>query len=262
MEAHTTTPTLADPLAEALRLVAEGNERGLTVRLMGGLAFQARVPTWLNRSHREGRDIDVAIPGRDQRGVAELLNEQGYEPDKTYNALYGRKQLYFVDPEWKRPVDVLIERLEMCHRLDFGSRLPLDRTTLPLADLLLSKMQIVHINRKDLLDMLAVLANYPLGEGDLDTINLPRIVDLTASDWGWWRTLTGNLEVLRRFAANDLTPDEFSFSTPPPFAVEAQLDKLASAVEAAPKSTRWRMRAQVGDRVSWYEEPEEVGHGR
>jgi len=29
-------------------------------------------------------------------------------------------------------------------------------------------------------------------------------------------------------------------------------------VEAQPKPLKWRLRAQVGERVSWYELPEEV----
>ncbi|MBI2237176.1 MAG: hypothetical protein HYU54_01440, partial [Actinobacteria bacterium] len=33
---------------------------------------------------------------------------------------------------------------------------------------------------------------------------------------------------------------------------------LRRALEGAPKSLRWKVRARVGERVSWYQEPEEV----
>jgi hypothetical protein len=40
--------------------------------------------------------------------------------------------------------------------------------------------------------------------------------------------------------------------------VSRRLDELWTRIEAHPKSLRWRVRAQVGDRLRWYELPEEV----
>jgi hypothetical protein len=264
-------PTLADPLAEALRIIALADERGLLVRLMGGLAFHAQAPTWTARIDRDGRDIDLATRSRDRTALGELLVTAGYTPDRQYNALYGHKQLYFVDESKGRPVDVLVDRLEMCHRFEFRDRLALSRPTLPLAELLLTKLQIVKINRKDLLDALILLASHPLaaasdgaGEGAdaRAAINVSRIVDLTSADWGWWRTVSGNLARLRAYIETELGPTELDTGAPLPFEPLAQLSALADAIEAAPKSTKWRLRARVGDRMTWYEEPEEVGHGR
>jgi hypothetical protein len=264
-------PTLADPLAEAVRIIALADERGLLVRLMGGLAFHAQAPTWTARIDRDGRDIDLATRSRDRTALSELLVGAGYTPDRQYNALYGHKQLYFVDESKGRPVDVLVDRLEMCHRFEFRDRLAVSRPTLPMAELLLTKVQIVKINRKDLLDALILLASHPLaaasdgaGEGAdaRAAINVSRIVDLTSSDWGWWRTVTGNLARLRAYVETELGPTELETGAPLPFEPRAQLSALADAIEAAPKSTKWRLRARVGDRMTWYEEPEEVGHGR
>ena len=154
-------PTLADPLAEALRLIALGNATGLQVRLMGGLSFHARCPSWTARIDRDGRDIDLAIRGKDRKGVMALLDAGGYAADRQYNALNGHKQMYFVDPARRRPVDVLIDRMEMCHKFEFADRLALDSPTVPLAEMLLSKVQIAKINRKDILDGLALLSEYP-----------------------------------------------------------------------------------------------------
>jgi hypothetical protein len=256
--------TLEDPLEEALRLIAQARERGLTVRLMGGLAFHALVPEWRANIARDGRDIDLATRARDGRDFARLLEELGYVADKQYNALYGHKQLYFVDPSRGRPLDVLIDRLEMCHRLEFGDRLPLGYPTLDPTDLLLTKLQIVKLTRKDLLDMLVLLSEVPVsasGDGG-DHIELDRIAGITGQDWGWWRTLTGNLEKLKPFIEDELRPDELELGRPPRFSAREQMDRLAAAIDAAPKSTRWRLRARIGDRMPWYEEPEEVGHGR
>jgi hypothetical protein len=136
--------------------------------------------------------------------------------------------------------------------------------TLPPAELLLSKLQVVKINRKDVLDALALLSEYPLADGDEAgaAISLRRITNLTSSDWGWWRTIMGNLERLRTIADGDLQPGELDFGRPLQFQPPAQLAALREAINRMPKSTKWKLRARVGDRMAWYDEPEEVGHGR
>jgi hypothetical protein len=254
--------TLRDPLAEALRLIDLAAARGLQVRLMGGLAFHAQVPSWTARIDRDRRDIDLATRAKDRPGLTTLMTSSGYVADKQFNALYGRKQLYFVDPVWQRPVDVLIDQLEMCHTFAFADRLGVEARTLPLAELLLSKLQVAMINRKDILDIVALLSEHPVGATDDATINLHRITELTSNDWGWWRTVTRNLERTRQFLEGDVQPGELDFGHPPRLDARAQVDALDKAIEDAPKSTRWRLRSRVGERVQWYQEPEEVGHGR
>jgi hypothetical protein len=255
-------PTLRDPLAEALRIIALADTRGLQVRLMGGLSFHARCPEWTARIERERRDIDLATRSKDRKGLTQLLESEGYGGDRQYNALYGHKQLYFVDQQRGRPIDVLIDRMEMCHRFEFADRLAVDSPTVPLAEMLLSKLQIARINRKDILDALALLAEYPIDSGDAGTINVDRITKLTSNDWGWWRTVTGNLDKFRLLYNTEVQPGELDFRRPTRFQVVDQLARMRAAIDAAPKSTRWKLRAQVGDRVQWFEEPEEVGHGR
>ena len=262
--------TLADPLAEALRVVEVASDAGLLVRLMGGMAIRAHAPDWTARTRRTEVDLDFVTTSRDRAAFFALLETQGYSPDRQHNALFGRKQGYFMDMPRKRPVDVLVDSLEMCHRLEFGHRLGLSTPTLPLADLLLTKLQVVKINRKDVLDALVLLAEHPLGPNDgaadsrhgLGTISIPRIVEITANDWGWWRTVTGNLDKLGQFLGTELKDDDLDVGGGRPvlFDPSDQADTLREAIEAAPKSARWRLRARVGDRVSWYNEPEEMGH--
>ena len=256
-------PTLADPLAEALRVVALAERQGLQVRLMGGLAFHARCREWTALVERKRRDIDLATRAKDRRPLGDLLAAEGYTPDRRYNALYGHKQLYFLDEARQRPVDVLVDRLEMCHTFEFVDRLMVAEVTLPPAELLLSKLQVVKINRKDVLDALALLSEHPLAEGDEGgrAISLKRITSLTSSDWGWWRTITGNLAKLQTMAEGHLEPGELEFGRASHFQPAAQIEVLRSAIEAAPKSTKWKLRSRVGERMTWYEEPEEVGHG-
>jgi hypothetical protein len=264
--------TLADPLAEALRIVDAATAKGLTVRLMGGMAVRAHAPMWPARTRRIEVDIDFAIPSKDRAAVYALLAQEGYTPDKQHNALFGQSQAYFMDVPRKRPVDVLVDTLDMCHRLEFGKRLRASRPTLPLAELLLSKLQVVKINKKDVLDALILLAEHPLGQDDGDpdsdhgtgSINVPRITDITSNDWGWWRTVTGNLDKLDQYLASDAQAEDLDLGTgrPAHFDPSAQIAALRAAIDAASKSTRWKLRARVGDRVAWYAEPEEMEHGR
>jgi hypothetical protein len=253
-------PTFKDPLAEALRLIRLAEEQGLQVRLMGGLAFHARCPEWTARIERERRDIDLATRGKDRKAVADLLVVAGYTADRQFNALFGHKQMYFLDQARGRPVDVLVDRMEMSHAFPFADRLAVDSPTLPLAELLLTKLQVARINRKDILDGLALLSEYPLGERDQGTINVPKIVALTSSDWGWWRTVTGNLDKFRLFNHTEVQPGELEFGRAPRFDVDAQVADLRAAIDRAPKSLRWKVRSQVGDSVQWFQEPEEIGH--
>ena len=263
--------TLPDPLDEALRVVHLADERKLLVRLMGGMAIRAHAPEWPARTRRVAVDLDFATRSRDRSAFYELLADEGYTPDKRHNALFGGTQAYFVDVPRNRPVDVLVDKLDMCHKLEFSDRLALSSPTLPLAELLLSKLQVVKINRKDVLDALVLLAEHPLGTDDgapdsrhgLGSINLPRILSFTSNDWGWWRTVTGNLHTLDQYLAADLTPEDLDLNNGRTilFQPAAQIADLRTAIDEAPKSTRWRLRAKVGERASWYQDPEEMGHG-
>jgi hypothetical protein len=262
--------TLEDPLAEALRIVDLADGRGLQVRLMGGMAVRAHAPDWTHRTRRREVDLDFATRGKDRPAFFKLLEEAGYTADRRHNVLFGGAQGYFVDVPRRRPVDVLVDKLEMCHRIDFGGRLGVCRPTLPLAELVLSKLQIVKINRKDVLDLLILLAEHPLAEDDgapdsrtgLGAISIPRILSYTSSDWGWWRTVTGNLTVLDQFLASDMMPADLDIggAREVRFDPKAQVTTLRAAIDAAPKSGRWKLRSRVGERAPWHAEPEEVGH--
>src|SRR5258708_23516354 len=146
----------------------------------------------------------------------------------------------------------------MCHQVDFSNRLSASTPTLPLAELLLSKLQIVKINRKDVLDALILLAEHPLAGDDgapdsrsgQSTISLPRILSYTSNDWGWWRTVTGNLDKLEQYLATDFTAEDVDVGggKSAPLDPGAQVRALRAAIDGASKSTRWKLRARVVER--------------
>jgi len=254
-----TQPAASRPTAldEAVSICTAATDHGITVRMAGGLAVQYLTPDFPPRGG-DRQDVDLAIQSGDRRPLTQFLTERGYIGDKTFNALYGHKQLYFQSTQTERSLDVLVDRLHMCHTVEFKGRLGRMPVTLDLADLLLTKLQIVELNEKDAQDVLYLLSAYPIRDGDEPgTIGLDRIAAIVGNDWGWWRTLTLNLEniiALADGAGSALVPEGGKHD-----AVQ-QLRALNEAVDATPKSLRWKARAKVGERVRWYEMPEETPH--
>jgi hypothetical protein len=248
-----------DPLPEAVTLVEGAARAGLKLRLLGGLGVRVLCPGFPPRQ-RPGQDMDLACASKGRRNVAAYLEKSGCVPDKMFNSLNGDRQMYFTAPSG-RPVDVMVDRLNMCHTLDFRSSFGNSSLTLDPSDLLLSKLQIFELNAKDAHDITHLLSGVVVGArstGPFDTpfICTERFGEVVAADWGWWRTTTGNLEKLP--ALLDENP---GLKPPSPlFDPLAQAAQLLAAAQNVPKSVKWRMRAGVGERVRWYELPEEVAH--
>jgi hypothetical protein len=248
-----------DPLPEALVLAKAAEQSGVGLKLLGGLAVRVLTPDLPPRL-RAGQDMDFACLSKGRKTTAAFLEEQGCQPDRRFNNLNGDRQMYFVAPSG-RPIDVMVDRLTMCHVLDFRpgyGRLPY---TLDAVDILLSKLQIFELNEKDARDIFQLLAGLPVGpagsgSGGQLTLDTQRFGQVLATDWGWWRTVTGNLDKIPGLAAEkpELVPQAAPHD---PLAQAAQLAEVAKSV---PKGMKWKLRANVGDRVRWYELPEEVGH--
>ena len=225
-------------IAEGVSLVKAAGEAGLVLRLLGGAAIVLHSG---GQPHRELGDLDAATRRSDARRLAQVLTAAGYEPEPRFNALHGDRRLIFHGPHGK--LDVFVEVFEMCHRIDLGPRLPLDSPTLSVSDLLLTKLQVVELNAKDVEDAALLLCAHRLGRGEGDQVDLEYLAALVAHDWGLWRTLSGTLKRLE-----ELRPD-----------VAEPARSLRNALDEAPKSRRFRMRAKVGERKRWYELPDEVG---
>lgn len=249
-------PAGSDLLEEALSLVEGARLRGVPLRLVGGLAVRYLTPTLPPRT-RERQDLDLASVSRSRPQLTEFLVGLGCEADKRFNALYGHKQLFFSTPEG-RAIDVLVDRMEMCHIVEFADRIERHAVTLDVTDLLLTKLQIVQLNEKDAQDALYLLSAFEARQGDEPgCIGLGRVAAVVADDWGWWRTVTLNLDRIR-----DLARGEGAHLVPAATAYDplTQIDALADAVQAVPKTLRWKLRAKVGERKRWYRVPDEDSH--
>src|SRR5215471_2266087 len=145
-------PTSADdPLPEALGLARGAADASLGVKLLGGLAVRVLCPDFPPRLRRD-QDIDFACVSKQRKKVADYLDKAGCEPDRRFNNLNGDRQMYFIAPSG-RPIDVMVDRLTMCHTLDFRPSFDRQPFTIDAVDVLLSKLQIVELNEKDLRDI-------------------------------------------------------------------------------------------------------------
>jgi hypothetical protein len=243
---------LADPVAEGRRIAETAAAREVPLRVLGGVAVAILCPSSGQPPlAREYADIDLATTAAAKDRVVDLLESLGYRGDKEFNMLHGHRRLYFWDERNQRQVDVFVDEANLCHRINLKRRLEAVPLTLSLADLTVLKLQVVETNEKDYLDLCAIFADHDLTPDDTG-VNYTYLADLSASDWGLWRTMGMVSEASEQFA-REL----------PGFAagevVVDRLSRLRSVFEEVPKSRVWRLRARVGDRKRWYELPEEVG---
>jgi hypothetical protein len=248
-------PTLPDGEAEARRLIAEAEKHGFPLRLFGGIAIKFHSPSATHRAlKRDYPDIDFVTTRAGERKLAAFMDAQGYDANKTFNTLSEGRQLYYAR-DCERQIDIFVESFHMCHKLPLGERLLHDSLTLPLAELFLSKAQIVEMNEKDLRDLVALLLDHPVGDGDQETINAARVAELCAKDWGLHKTITLSLGKIADYLARvELPPEQHDL-------IFARLDQLRTRMDAEPKPLAWKMRDRVGEKVRWYELPEEVRRG-
>ena len=252
---------LADIRDEAESICAEVAAAGLPARLLGGVAFWLRCPSLRSGPFaRDYADLDFAVSKPASQRFRAILERRGYLPDKFFNGLHGATRLYYGAPDGQWSVDIVIDELTMSHRLDLRGQLDGPGPTLSPADLLLTKLQVWEINRKDLGDAACLLADHSLAEGPggADEISLARVTAVLGPDRGFCHTAERNLGKVAELAAAEPVP-----AGPVPGAghdVAAQVGAIRAAIEAAPKSRSWRMRSRIGERVKWYETPEEVRH--
>jgi len=270
---------LADVQSEAVRLLERAREANVLVRLLGGTAVgMHRHGPWPPALERRYGDIDLVVKKGQDRGLRHLLEELGYVPNRGFNNLHGDRRLLFYDERNERQVDVFIGTFRMCHTLELDDRLGLHPQTLTPADLLLTKLQVVKINTKDIIDAQALLLAHEVERGPGDLIDLGRLVQVTSRDWGWYTTFMDNLARLMPSIVPSPSgggqPREVpspsgggqgggAMPLPPDAAalVGRRFAKIQVALVDAPKSLSWKARAAVGRRMAWYELPEEIGGG-
>jgi len=154
---------LADPVDETRRILRAAETASFPLRAIGGIGIALRAPSiGTLRPTRTYHDIDLVGPAGRQ-AIERRLEGLGHEGARRFNTLNGSER----------------------HERQVVSRLPVDCWTLPLADLVLTTLQIVELTDCDMLDLSALFADHdrdPTGDAG---ISVPRLAEVCASDWGW-----------------------------------------------------------------------------
>jgi hypothetical protein len=236
-------------IREALRIQAEAEKEGMQLRLLGALAFRYQCPAsarHFEALERRITDIDFAAASRHRDRLLAFFKKQGYLVDENALVIGGGFRYIFENPKTNMHIDIFFDQLEMCHTISFKGRLGIDPCSLSLADLLLEKMQIVEISRKDLKDTSLLLLEHPVGRDDF-TINMDYITPIMASDWGFYHTFTTNLGKVRNEMAGYETLSSSEKET-----IDNRIKEILHLLVTSEKSLKWKVRARIGTKMKWY----------
>lgn len=247
---------IADFYEESLRIIREAAEQGMVLRLIGGLGIRHISPSALKPPwKRLYKDIDFAASKKGREGLETFFEEQGYVPNRQRNLFCGDKRLLFYDQDNNWQVDIFIGVFDMCHFLDLDDRLHLTDVALTPEDLFLTKIQIIELNEKDILDLGVLLLDTELSKDkEKGGFDLQYVARLCAHNWGWFRTVTKNIEELKTYI-NRLE----EASSGEKEKIIDNLKIIEKAIYDHPKSLSWKSRNVIGDKVQWYKLPEDLG---
>jgi hypothetical protein len=239
---------------EALRYTKEAADKGVPLRILGGLAIylhsknQSALWDSLGRiGSKVFTDIDLIGYSRLMSKIVEYFEGMGYTYSQTALLARGGTRVIFYGKTIPT-VDVFMDKLDMCHTIDFRKRLEVDYPTISLADLLLEKLQIVELNEKDIKDTIVLLRAHDLGSDDRETINTRYIAELLSNDWGFYHTFTINLAKIKEYVSTSEAVIDHRND------LNEKIEKITQRIEGEPKSTGWKMRAKVGPHKKWYQD--------
>lgn len=255
-EVHNALDTLL--YNEAETIIKKAEEEGVTLRLLGSIAFRCHCPRYSHFHefmNRKLTDIDFASYTRENYRVDKLLRELGYTTQSYIQATVATlgRSIYWKKENQKVKVDIFWDELKMNHNIEFRNRLELDNPTIPLSELLQEKLQIVKLNWKDVKDTVMLLVEHDVAEKyvDRETIDLSGIIKRASKDWGYYYTFTTNLKKIQGkiLEIQIISDKERSM-------LDERILRIINAMEKVPKSIGWKMRSKIGPKKRWYNEVE------
>jgi hypothetical protein len=241
----------ANGLEAAVQIIDMAESRGVRLRLLGGLAFKSLCPSANDPQYfRENKDIDLMGRREDTKEIMRTLETLGYKPRDVFNKLNMGQRLIYYDLGNRRRVDIFLDEFVMCHKFNFKESILAGTYTLPVTQLVMTKLQVVEKTDKEYLDILAVFRDFPVTDGS-GGIRGDEIAELCSKDWGMYTTFRKSLEATST-RAQLLEAEERGRIVP-------RINKLLEMMESRPKSFSWKMRARIGEKARWYELPESDG---
>ncbi len=212
----------------ANQLVDVAAQKNIPLRVIGGVAIYMTCSSIETHStlQRAFKDLDFVATRKDFDALAPLLAAQGL-------TLRTREQNLLVFDNDGIEIEVTAPDYREDHRIDLAARLALSSPTLPLADLLLIKLQRVNFAEKDIQDSIALLLDHRVGRGEgEDQIDREYIAKLAARQWGLFTTAYVNSITLEKVLDKYLEPEEAQL-------VWRRIELLQEDMDREPKSLSW-----------------------
>jgi len=258
---------------EAIEIVEKAQARGIYLRILGALATYIRS---INNGHADlfrslerfgqGKPLftDLDLVGyRKQRGeITKFLRDLDFRPALQVNAMFGNTRMIYYHPQNKYHIDIFLNKLEFSHDVDFGEkpgsgRLELDYPTICPTDIVLEKLQIHEINRKDLIDLIALFIVHDVQEkADSKVVDAGHIAKTLSNEWGFWYDATTNLGKVKSLLDEPTT--QAKLTTLQNQTTLERIDRLLSIIDNTPKTRDWEKRSKTGTSKPWYQQVEEV----
>lgn len=240
----------ANGLEAAIQIIDRAESMGVRLRLLGGLAFKRLCPSSNEKYYRENKDIDLMGRREDSKKIMKVMETLGYKPREVFNKLNMGQRLIYYDLVNKRRVDLFLDEFIMCHKFDFKESILAGTYTLPVTQLVMTKLQVVEKTDKEYLDLIAAFLDFDVME-ESGGIRGDEIAELCSKDWGIHTTFMKSLEALLA-RVETMSSDDKGIVVP-------RIQKLIAMIGAKPKSLSWRMRARIGERARWYDLPDTDG---
>ena len=243
-------PVLVELEQEIHRIVEDARHYRLRLRAMNQAATWLVCPNYRRLlMPMEKKQIDLGGFLNESDSTEILLGQLGYTIDRHAGAVFGNRRLVFVDAKRDTSVDVFLDNYQMYHRLDLIPFLTQEELLLPITALLLARLQFFDMSESLVRELCALMLQHDLSVGaEKGKIDAAYITRLCADDWGWFKTISINLDRLMTFAGNHLAAADRALA-----AERAQ--RLKRSMDGAPKSLRWQTRAALGESAKWYETP-------
>lgn len=229
--------------SEATRLISEAEKEGIVLRALGSVGVLLHCPPLvedMDQRERSPKDIDLVTRKEDRRGLRGFFEREGYEVDKDMLVAMEGTRYLFRNQGRGIDVDVWVDVLDLCHRLEVADRMG-PGPSLLIEDLILSKLQIADLTPNDVQDLASMLSTHDMRDcsEDPEVVDTAYVCRVLSDDWGFWRTATANLAALA---------DELSSRG------RENARELIQVLETSPKTLRWRLRARIGERMQWWQE--------
>ena len=223
-----TTMTNDQLAALAKELVAEAAQKNIILRVLGGVAIYLTCPNLETHAklQRAYNDVDFVAAQKDFDALAMLFTSRGVTL-KTKESSRIVFDLKGID------IELLTPMFRDPHHIDFAKRLALSSPTLPLADLLLIKLQRTQFAEKDIQDAIALLLDHRVARGESeDQIDREYIAKLGGKNWGLFTTVYDNTVLLEKILDKYVEPEEAQL-------VWRRIELLQEDMDREPKSFPW-----------------------